>query len=505
VSDPPAHRRGLLGHAAIYAVAQLATAAASVLLLPIYTARLPPSDFGLIAILELGVTVLAGLIGTSVGSATMRLHFRPEHAATQHRLWTTGLLAIAAQGVVLLAVGWLARRPLARALFGSEVAGGESGAILVSAMLVTTLALAIANYGFTYLRAQRRSLTFMWVALGGLVLRIVINLWLLVGLGLGVAGYLAGGIVASGAQVIVLAALLFRGQPLRFVPSIGHALATFAGPIAVAGLAALAMHQADLWLLRGLLGDLGQIGLYAFAYALVQRSNGLLLTPFVSIWSARQYELARTPSRLEAYHRAFRGYTLVSGTALLGLALCAEPIVELVAGAAYLPAAKLMPMLCIGFFLFSLHTFFAAPALLAGRSGMIARNAVTAAAVNVALCLVLIPVAGIRGAAIASVAAYALYSLGGHLGYRRLDDLRYPLLHLVKLGVLGVAAWWTLPLLPLRPASPWTELVVAAAWGLLAGAIALLAWGRDLIPVLAYAGRDVFRRASTPRGAASSS
>jgi O-antigen/teichoic acid export membrane protein len=362
-------------------------------------------------------------------------------------------------------------------------------------MLALTAVNLVTGFAFAYLRALERSMLFLAVTAGGLVLRIALNLWLLVALHLGVVGYLASGVVAGGVQAAVLLALLFAGRPLRFERRIWRELGSFAGPIAIAALASLAMHQADLWILRFKLGDLGEIGLYAFAYAMAQRFNGLLLTPFSSIWSARLYEIDRGPRRLEAYHRAFRGYTLVSAMALLGLALCAQPVVALLAKAAYQPAAALVPILVAGFFLFSLHGFFVVPALLTGRSGAIAWNAVLAAAVDIVLCLVLVPVDGIRGAAVASVAAYGVYSLGGWLRYRGLENLRYPLGHLAKLASIAVVAWATRPSPP-PGASPWLALVIAGAWALLAAGVAVLWCGRDLVPL-----RSATRTESDPGAA----
>jgi O-antigen/teichoic acid export membrane protein len=296
----------------------------------------------------------------------------------------------------------------------------------------------------------------------------------------GVAGYLWSGAIAGGIQAVVVLLVLFARGPWTFDRSLGRAIASFALPISIAALASLAMHQADLWVLRLRLHDLSQVGLYAFAYAIVQRSNGLLLTPFGSIWSARLYEIDTAPHRRETYHRVFRGFTLVSGSVLLALALCSRPIVELLASPEYGPAAALVPILCIGFFLFSLHGFFVVPALLAGRGGAIAWTAVAAAAVGVTLCFVLAPVAGIRGAAIASLVTYAVYALGGHVRYRRFENLRYPWAHLVKLASIAVVAWVTRPSLG-ESSSLWVELGLAVMWSVFAAAVALLWCGRDLL------------------------
>jgi len=472
-----AQRRGLIGHSVVYGIAQLATAAAAVGLLPIYTAALTPRDFGAVAVLELAMSVVASLTGTSIGSAATRLQFRADPARSKHALWTTGLFALLAQCGAIAGIGWLAREPLAAALFGSDHGGGVA---LIGPLLALTAVNLISGFCFAYLRALERSTLFLGITLGGLALRIGLNLWLLVALQWGVAGYLWSGAIAGAVQSSVLLLVLFARRSWSFERPLWRAIASFAFPIAIAALASLAMHQADLWVLRFRLGDLTQIGLYAFAYAIVQRANGLLLTPFSSIWSARLYEIDTGPHRRKAYHRVFRGFTLVSACALLALALCSRPVVELLASPEYGPSAELVPILCIGFFLFSLHGFFVVPALLAGRGGSIAATAVAAAAVGLALCLALVPIAGIRGAAIASVVTYAVYSFGGHLRYRRFENLRYPFGHLVKLALIATVAWATRPSTA-DVASPWAVLALAAYWSVLATAVAVLWCGRDLL------------------------
>ena len=126
----------------------------------------------------------------------------------------------------------------------------------------------------------------------------------------------------------------------------------------------------------------------------------------------------------------------------------------------------------------------------------------TAAVINIAACLLLIPLWGTTGAAIASLVTYAVYSFGGFLRYRKLEDQRYPLDLLAKLGLIALAAAATLPRARLAAASPWVALAVAMAWTLAAGAVALLTCGRDLLPSPAEARRrlrDIVARGSFAR------
>lgn len=471
---------GLLGHSLVYGAAQLASAAASVALLPLYSSCLSPRDYGVVAILEASAAVIAALALGGLAPAATRLHHRRERQGREHEVWTTGLVGLTALIAVLLAIGMAARPALAALLLGADVAAGETYATL---FLITVAANLLVNFGLAYLRAEKRSSTFLWVTLAALGLRVGLNVWLLAGLDWGVRGYLWSAAAAGAAQAAALLVLLFAGRRFSLDRAAGRELFRFGAPLAVAALASLAMHHADVFLLRWLLPDLADLGIYAFAYGVVQRVNGLVLTPFVAIWGASLYEIDRDdapPDRLARYRRVFRAYTLVAGFILFALAICAEPLLALLAGPAFRPAAALVPTLAGAFLLFSLHSFFVVPALVHGRSGAVSRSALVAAAANVALVLLLVPRSGVEGAALASLLTYAVYAFFGEFRYRRIEDLGYPLAHVLRIVAVGSAAYWAYRLLAPADSTPWISLAAALGATLLFAAALWLLAGRGL-------------------------
>jgi O-antigen/teichoic acid export membrane protein len=83
--------KDILKHSSVYAVGQILSRFASILLLPLYTRCLSPADYGCVAILDLTAGILAILIGSGMASAVMRSHFDSDDEEYRSRVWWTGL------------------------------------------------------------------------------------------------------------------------------------------------------------------------------------------------------------------------------------------------------------------------------------------------------------------------------------------------------------------------------------------------------------------------------
>lgn len=474
--------RELLRHSLVYGAGRIVAALAALVLLPLYTRALTPADYGVIALLDVTLAVATSLVLTALGTGATRLQHDPAWRDEPHRVWTSAFAALLACALPAALAGLALRRPLATALLGAEV---EDGGLYLGLLFLTLPLHLTAQLGFAYLSARKRSGLLLGVQLPGMALRIALAVWWIVGLDAGVLGYLYASLAATAVEAAVLAGGIFWRRPFAIETRLLRELGRFGWPLAVSGLASLAMHDADRYLLKALSGDLAAVGVYSLAYNLVQGVNGMLLTPFFLIWSTSLYEIAARADRGETFARVFRAVSLLVALVLVAVALGARPLLRLLAAPAFYGAADLVPPLCLGFLCFTLHLFFSAPALLQGRSGAITVTALVAVGTNVALNLALIPSLGAYGAALASLATYAVYAFFGHWRYRRLEDLGFPLRVLalpVGLGTLLVIGQRAL----LPAGAGWAAEVATAvvAWTLVVVAT-LLGPGRPLVAALA--------------------
>jgi O-antigen/teichoic acid export membrane protein len=434
----------LLRHSGVYGIGLLLSRFASFLLLPLYTSYLSPRDYGIIALLDLGSSVLAQFSQGGIPTAVLRESFNPKFQARSEKLWSTGIFLIAGLTLPGVLIAWFFRDPLSRAVFGAEVPLGPR---FIELAALTILPQALSAYMQSYVRALKRSTLFVTMSVSGLLLRIALNVAFIAGLRLGVMGFLYSSLIASTLEMVAYGIILFAKKRVGWIGESVPILLRYGLPIMIAGLSALAMHQMNRGILRWLDVDLASIGLFALAYMIAQAGTTLVLEPFHAIWAPLMFEADRQADRLQVFRRVFIGLLCTVFLMQLGIALASRPLIQVVAAPDYSAAAALLPWLCLAFFFFPLHTMFRIPVMLHRKTERVALIAFIAAAVNCLLNLLLIPRFHVLGACWASIGTYATFSFAGYTLYRRTENLRFPLHIIAGATVIGVGVFLPYPLL----------------------------------------------------------
>jgi O-antigen/teichoic acid export membrane protein len=457
--------RDILKHSSIYAVGQILSRFASVLLLPLYTRCLSTADYGCVAILDLTAGILAILIGAGMSQAVVRYHFDAKGEAQQSRVWWSGFswILVAATAVVTPLV--LFRGTVAQVTLGSAISDGAFFYLLAAATLWMN---TVGSLLETYLRVRKWSGTYVVVSMGRLLLNIGLNVWFLVGLELGVTGLLLGNLIAASLNTVVLLGVFVRSQNAFAVDAETlKGLLRFGSPLIVQAFLSLMMHEADRFLLRTF-GSLESVGVYSLAYKVGQAVNTLVLIPFASVWNVVLYEIAQQPDAPKNYANVFRYYVYGLLVVMLAASLFAYPVLPVLTPGAFGAAVDLVPVILLAFVFFSMHSQFSVPALLAKRTSVLIPASVAGVIVNVVANCALIPQWGAMGAAWASVATYAAFSFVGLLFYRQIDRYPYPFARcgLAALGVAGTYVGVRYGLFP-HLTELWTQAAVATVVSLL--------------------------------------
>ena len=452
--------KDLLKHSSIYGVGQILSRFASVLLLPLYTRCLSTSDYGCVAILDLTAGILAILIGGGLAQAVVRFHFEETSEDGERRVWWTGLSWVVACATVVTMPMALGRGLLADLTLDPGVGDGAFFYLLAAGTLWCN---TIASLIETWLRVKKRSLTFVGVSLGRLLLNIGLNVWFLVGLDMGVVGLLLGNLIAAAANTLVLALVFANSlRECAFDSALLRKLRQFGTPLIVTALLSLLMHEADRYFLKHYAG-LGEVGVYSLAYKIGQAVNMLFLIPFAAIWNVVMYEMAAEPNAKQNYARVFEFFTYALLIVTLAASLFAWPLLPLLTPGDYSEAVDLIPIVLLAYVLFAMHQQFSVPALLAKKTSALIPASVAGVITNVVLNLLLVPRFGATGAAWASVATYAAFSFTGLVCYRSIDRYPYPFGRLIAVGIGITATYvaarvWLLPELSMP-----LQLIVAAS------------------------------------------
>jgi O-antigen/teichoic acid export membrane protein len=413
--------RDLLRHSSVYAVGQLLGRLASLVLLPIYTRYLSPADYASIAILDVTTGVLAVLIGSGFSAALTRYHFDDDREEYRRGLWWTGVAFVTATATVILLPAWFFRNTIANLLLGPEV---QNRALYLEIALPQLWTGTIGQIPETHLRTRKHSTVYVVLNLGRLLLNVTLNLVFLIRLGMGVTGILLGNLITSivytGVQIALFSITV--GAP-RFNRSLVAPLWEYGRPLIATALLATFLHNGDRYILR-LFVDMKAIGLYSVAYMAGQGINTMLLVPFTAIWNVAIYEIAAGTNPESTFAAVFHYFFRFLILAMFGASLMAGPLLGILAGPDYQPAADLVPIVCLAYVFFSLHEHFRVPVLLAKRTSLLLPVFGFATLLNIGANLALIPFCGIAGAAWASVITFAGFSFFGLSRYRA--TARYP-------------------------------------------------------------------------------
>ena len=471
-----ARHAGTLGRGIVYAAGNVARRGLHVLLLPVYTATLPPDALGVLALLTVTGRVLTLLLVTPlVTGALERFYYHPHWRRLRPVLAfniavVLGLCAAAAAGIWLAAAG-----PIGRWLL--PAAAGVRPVALVRLYALVVLLWPLELLGLCFLKLLGRAGRTVAVSLAeaGVAAAVIVT-GLLTGFGLAavVAGTAAGMAVAVALSApTLLAHCRARAAPRVLRRPLGVGL-----PMLPVGLSRLAMHLGDRYVLRAFL-PAGRIGVYDVSYRLSEAIDTAVGTPAHDAAHPAIRRLEAEPARQRRFIRrwALLAYGLALGAAL-GLALLAREVLMLVAFAnpAYWDGWVVLPLVAFGFAQQALGAFLDWGLIMTNRTGLLSGVLAVSAAANILLNVLLIPPLGILGAALATAVSYTLWNvLRGAFSWR-LYRLAVPVGRLVALtllaGGLYAASLLLGPLALSLPAGVGVKLVLWAAfvplaWGVL--------------------------------------
>lgn len=459
--------RGMWRAWGVYGASSILNRSIAFLLLPLYTRVLSPEEYGIRAMVGLGLDLVGLLVSFGLKEAINRFYTgggpdgapRPEAAST-------GILAHAALIGGGVAVGIALAPWLSGLLLGDPMLAPYLRLGLVAAFFVHTLEAA-----FVYMRARGRAGTLALVSLVHLVAMVALNLMFVVGLRRGVAGIFYAEILASGVLAVIFTVRTLREVGVRFVPALARQMLRFGAPLMCLPFAWMFVKRIDILFLTHY-GSLAYVGIYALAVQYAQVLQFVVLTPFQNYWDPAQFEVARDASGGRTYRRIFQWFTFTSVVAAFGLAVMADDVIGLMAAPAFHGAAAVAPMLLVAFLMLGFQGFFKSGLLIRNRTALVGVVAALTAAVNVGVNAIAVPHFLAAGAAAARVVAMVVMVLVTFLLAQRLWPQRPDLAGFARLAGLAVGLFLLSRWLPEMP----VMLTIGVKAALVAALVGLGVW-----------------------------
>jgi O-antigen/teichoic acid export membrane protein len=431
-SDQPS--RSFAGHAAMYAMGNIARRFVGFVMLPIYTRFLTPADYGVIGLLTFALALMEPLLGARLGWAIPKFYFdAPDHHGRRKVIWGAVIVTGGASAVSVLVLV-LFRNFAADILFGNR-----KYALALGLFAISLLTQPIEQTGMTYLRLRERSGLFFVFSVGKLLLQLVLNLALVVYWRGGVLGVVLSSVISSVLIAIASCVYVAIHEAPAFDWQLTRRMLQFCWPLWLSAIAGLYIGASASLFLR-VFDTLSDVGRLQLALKFAVTVGMLLWAPFQQHWEPMSFKYYKEPNGKRKFQVAFISISALMFIGGLVVSIFAEPVIKVMATKPFYAAASVVPVFTLALVLDRLRTFFDFGFMITDRTKMRGGYQYATALVLTLAYLALIPRFGLAGAAAAQCLTFVGTFVWVYYLARRYYDPEIRLLPIWIFSLIGVIA-----------------------------------------------------------------
>jgi O-antigen/teichoic acid export membrane protein len=328
---------GLLGDALIYGMGGALGQVIGFLLLPLYTARLSPDEYGQLAMLTIVSALFPTLAFLGMRGAIFRYFSLTKHESERAVALGLGFTVVGGATVVLLILCVLGSGPLGRLLFGEP--GHDR---LLQAGLLSAAANSIGSVPLIVLRAARRAKTTTVMNAAKTLLSIGLTIWLVVGLDHGVWGVVFAALVMDLAFMVVQVAVTWSYYRFSLDPQLLRRMLSYGLPFLPYRLLSMGTVYYSTYMVRRLMG-LDDAGLYSVAGRFAVPIT-VIVHALTQAWLPYRFKMFAEDANPAHFFRTTVTYYVATISYLwIGICLWGPEAIRLLTNSRFHSAALLLP------------------------------------------------------------------------------------------------------------------------------------------------------------------
>ncbi len=386
--------KSLASNTLIFAIGNSASLILAFFMVPFYTKMLSPSEFGISDIIATTVAMLAPLVSLNVFAAIFRFALDDhEHS----KLFTNGLGVTSVGAIITLLLTGILH------IFHIKYA------LLVGVYLVVTLFFYLFQ---NFIRGINHVKRFAISGIVATITNIVSNIVLMAIFKLGLHGYLYSLIISLLAASLFL---FFLSKLYRYVDykqldyTVTSNMLHYAVPMIPNSFAWWLTNDANKLIILFFLGP-GANGILAVANKIPNLMN-TVFGMFANAWQMTAVKTAGTKDASRVYALAFY---LVFGILLIGCGIAVlliKPFMSIYVSSQFFSAWKIIPILLLTAWFSNISAFFGISYMVAKKTTGLITTTFWGMAINIVLCIALVPLIGLNGSGLAGTIGFFIVSL----------------------------------------------------------------------------------------------
>jgi O-antigen/teichoic acid export membrane protein len=430
-------------HGLVYGITSSLTFALGIILVPLYTRAFDPTDYGILSLILVTLSLGVAMFSLGINSALLRFYLDPGNTtrAGKARVATTAFVITCGCASLLIGVGFLISPYLSNSLFGESTYWPHFLVMFLGSGLQMVYLIPM-----TIFRAEERSKRYAVFSIADFLSKLLLTIFLVVNLQMGIMGVIAARtiptMILTVMAVVCVKDSVFGGlsRPMR------DELLRFGIPLVLPEISLTILPSIDKFLL-GAFVSLHDVGIFTLATQ-IAGINWILISSFGLVFGPMRYKMMGRKDALPYFKKTFTYFCIAMMLLSLAITLLSVDGIRIIAGKEYWSAFIFVPLLCFGNALYGLTHSLQLGVVFAKKTYYLGYIILVGIGLNLVLALLLIPSYGIWGAVVTTFITYSMMTYMEYLVNNRFYHVPYEWGRLAVMGVLVLivlVVGWFLP------------------------------------------------------------
>jgi len=396
------------------------------LLIPLYTNKFAPGEYGIVANIFAYIAILNVFFSIGFESGYFKFASTLESGSKKEN-FSLPFFTVFVNSLILSSILYFFSSSFT-SLFQIEAA--NVGLLKYTAVILFFDAIVLIP--FAYLRLHHEAKKFGTIKVINIVVNISLNIILIFYFNWGIEAVFVSNLVASALTFVMLLPVVLKNISFTFHKKLYSELWKFSLPLIPAGISANLVQVIDRPILQ-FLTDKTTVGIYQANYRL-----GIFMMLFVSVfefaWRPFFLQTAKEQNAKFIFSKIMTLFIFVTSFLFLILSFFIEDIAKFplpvrgyLIGEKYWPGLNIVPVVLLGYFFYGIYVNLLAGIYIEKKTKHLPLVTGIGAAVNVGVNFLLIPYMGIMGAALATLASYIAMMIGLYITVNKYYQVHYEL------------------------------------------------------------------------------
>ena len=407
----------------VYGFGHFITRFINFLLLPLYTHRLAPEEYGVVSLIYAFIAFANILFTHGMDVAYMRFQGLEKTEENKKTIFSTSFIWLLMSTLLLGSFMYFVSQNLASITVGIEYTKLIQLAIGILAF-DTLMALPKV-----LLRLENKPYHFIFLELSHVIIVLGLNIWWIGIQQLSIDYIFISNLIASGVVFLLIVPKIIQNMELRFNPGGWKDLFIFALPYIPSGMASILNELIDRYMIKWLV-DENAVGLYSASYRLGIFML-IIVMAFKFAWQPYYLRQADKEDAPQLFAQAGTYFLLVTSFLFLFLTFFIEYLVQIPIGSSpiispiYWASLSIVPVVLLAYIFLGVFLVQLPGIYIKKKNGWIPILNGTAALINIMTNFLLIPKYGYKSAAVATLIGYCVMVLLQYVVIKRFYPLTW--------------------------------------------------------------------------------